>query len=404
MKGNARSSPDCAAVLASSRPGVSSDGGRAKWAARRFSLEVPVWGARSPRPPRPGPRGGTLHPMTQRETGPEFECESESKSGGVACRECRWRRWVALAVPIVALGLLAVVSGCMERLFYLPTREATPAPTWLSPGAEVVRFESSDGTRLTGWWVPAHGVDSRGAATVLHVHGNAGSMEGHVAFVDHLPGAGFNVFLFDYRGYGESEGTPRSRGPLVEDAKAALQTLRAREDIDTSRIALYGVSLGGAIAVLVAADDVASGGDLRALVLESPFASWRDVAASALGGDPPAFWARWLAALLIKDRTPGLTTPVEAIAGIDCPILILHGDADGIVPISHGRRLAAAAPRATLIEFPGGDHNTLQSTHPEARVRMIEFLRDALASIDRLRERAPASPVGGQSAAPTAAE
>lgn len=262
----------------------------------------------------------------------------------------------------------------MERLFYMPTREATPAPTWLEPRAETMTFSSADGTELRGWFIPARCVDPHSAGTVLHLHGNAGSMVSHLGFVEHLPAAGFNVMLMDYRGYGESAGSAWSRGPLVEDALAGFAALRARADVDPSRIALYGVSLGGAIAIAVAERDLAQGGEIQAIVLESPFACWRDVAANALGGDPPALWARALASLLVKGERAGAPRPLDAIARIDRPILILHGDADSIVPVSHGRRLAASAPDAQLVEFAGGEHNSLQETHPEARRRMVEFL------------------------------
>lgn len=295
----------------------------------------------------------------------------------------RRRNGRALAI----LGLVATMlwlTGCMERLFYLPTREPTPAPTWLSPRAEAVWFESRDGTRLRGWFVPALDRPSRDAATVFHVHGNAGSIMGHVGFVEHLPAAGFNVFLFDYRGYGESEGGAWGRAALIEDTKAALATLRARPDIDGSRIAIYGQSLGGAIAVIAMADDLAAGGDLRGAVLESPFASWRDAAATNIGGDPPGWWSRALATWLIKDNVTDadgrpIARPIDAIARIDRPILIVHGDADSIVAVGHGRRLAAAAPLATLLIVSGGEHNSLQFAHAEVRPAMVEFLRGATA-------------------------
>ena len=263
----------------------------------------------------------------------------------------------------------------MERLFYHPTAERTPAPTWLHPRAEAFWFHSEDATRLRAWFVPAHVADPRQAPTSLQLHGNAGSMVSHVAVVEHLPAAGFNVMLFDYRGYGESEGTPTSRAPLVADARAALTALRARSDVDPDRVALVGQSLGGAIAAVVMADDLGRGGECRAAVLESPFASWREVAASAVGGDPPPAWARLAARWLIPDATPGVPRPVDAVAAVPRPVLILHGDADSIVPVSHGRRMADAAPLGELEILDGGEHNTLQQTHPEARRRMVEFLR-----------------------------
>jgi hypothetical protein len=276
-------------------------------------------------------------------------------------------------MAVMAFGatlLLLSVTGCAERLFYIPTREATPAPQHLSMVAggpvEELSFHSADGTRLRGWFIPARGVPSLEALTVVHVHGNAGSMLGHIAFSSHFPAAGFNLLIFDFRGYGESEGQPRVRQPLIEDAKAAVRTARERPGVDPSRVALYGHSLGGGIAINVLAEDPA----LLGAVLESPIASWRLAAATALSGDPPSWWARWLATLLVGDEC----SPLTAIAGISQPILILHGDEDRIVPVGHGRRLAEAGRTATLVEIRGGEHNTLQETHPRTMRLMHEFL------------------------------
>lgn len=270
----------------------------------------------------------------------------------------------------VILVLVLWTTGCMERLFYYPTQGATYPPPHLST-AESVTFQSGDGTKLHGWFIPAHNVSSpRDAPTILHVHGNAGNIESHVWFTDYLPEAGFNVFIFDFRGYGRSEGKARSRGPLIADTRAAVDALLARSDVDPKRIGMYGQSLGGSIGLNVMADRP----EIRAAVLESTFASWREAAASAVGGDPPNPIGRGLAWLLIKDDH----RPVDAMKRIERPILLLHGTADGTVPISHGRRLAEAGQRAELIELEGGDHNTLRETHRQVEQLTIEFFRKHL--------------------------
>ncbi len=261
-------------------------------------------------------------------------------------------------------------TGCMERLFYHPTRAATVAPPELS-GAESVSFTSSDGTRLHGWFIPAaNGPPVDRAATILHVHGNAGNIESHVWFTEFLPAAGFNLFIFDFRGYGRSEGTARQRGPLIADTIAAVDTLLARPDVDPARLGLFAHSLGGAIGLNVMAERP----ELRCALVMSAFSSWRDIAADAVGGDPPGPISRLMARLLIKDDHRADV----AIAGIDRPILIIHGTDDRIVPASHGRRLAAAGPTAQLIEIDGGDHNDMRSTHPQVDDLVIDFFRRTL--------------------------
>ena len=260
-------------------------------------------------------------------------------------------------------------------MFYHPDAVPTPVPANL-PNAEAVWFNSADGTRLHGWFIPAQPVGPQRAGasrapTILHVHGNAGNIASHVWFTEYLPQHGFNLFIFDYRGYGESQGHPRSRGPLIADTIAALDALLARPDVDPTRIGMYGQSLGGAIGLNV----MAQRPEIKAAVIESSFASWREIAANAVGGPAPGLASRSLAALLIPDTCRA----DDAIARIKRPMLLLHGTDDHIIPISHSRKLAAASGGfATLIELPGGDHNTLRETHPEIENLVVSFLRREL--------------------------
>lgn len=287
-----------------------------------------------------------------------------------------------LAVATVVLG----VTGCMERLFYYPQRAPTEPPAHLVR-PEAVWFRSADGTQLHGWFFRAAGPRPDRAPTILHVHGNAGNIESHVFFTEHLPPQGFNLFIFDFRGYGRSAGAARRRGPLIADAHAALDHLLARSDVDTGRIGVYGQSLGGAIALNLVADRP----EIRAAVIESAFTSWREMAAAAVGGDPPGPLSRALARLLIRDGQ----RPIDAIRRCRVPTLIIHGTADRTIPPSHGRRLAEAGPTARLVEIPGGDHNTLRETHPEVDRVTIEFFRTHLSADDEKDAGPPPRPEHG---------
>jgi dipeptidyl aminopeptidase/acylaminoacyl peptidase len=228
---------------------------------------------------------------------------------------------------------------------------------------------------LSGWVLPASRsgptTEDATAPTVLHVHGNAGNITDHIGFTEHLPSAGFNVLIFDYRGYGQSEGRPWRRGPLIADTHAALDYLLSRTDVDPRRIGMYGQSLGGAIGLNV----MAARPEIRAAAIESSFTSWRDEVASVLGGGEPSWWARAIAWLLIGDGH----RVDEALGRIERPILLLHGDADTTVPITHGRRLkAAGGENVRLIELSGGQHNTLRDTHPHVDREVIAFFRQEL--------------------------
>jgi dipeptidyl aminopeptidase/acylaminoacyl peptidase len=287
-------------------------------------------------------------------------------------------RLLRLFIILAAFVLLFRLTGCMERLFYQPTVGPTPVPANL-PGAELIAFNSRDGTRLCGWFIPAH-VNAAANAdraresvpTILHVHGNAGNITDHAWFTEYLPAAGLSIFIFDYRGYGQSEGIARSRESLIDDTNAALDCLLSRSDIDSKRIGMYGQSLGGAIGLNVMAERP----EIRAAVIESAFSSWRDEAANALGGESPGAWARALAWMLIPDGR----RVDDAIARCGPrPILILHGTADTTVYPSHGRRLKAAGDEhVALIEFPGGTHNSLRESHPEVEGIIAAFFHDHL--------------------------
>ena len=272
--------------------------------------------------------------------------------------------WRLLRLP-AAVGVIAYtlwVSGCMEHLFYQPTAGPTPVPDGF-PGGEAVWFASADGTRLHGWFLPAAGERRQSAPTILHAHGNAGNIESHIYFTEYLPASGFNLFIFDYRGYGQSEGSPRKRQALIEDTEAALDAILARNDVDRTRIGLYGQSLGGSIGLCV----MAKRPEIRCAVIESAFTSWRDIAATVLGGGAIS---QTLASLMIDDTCRA----DDAIASIQRPILLLHGTSDSIIPVSHSRRLKEAGGEATsLFELPGGDHNSLRDSHPQIDGVVVDF-------------------------------
>jgi fermentation-respiration switch protein FrsA (DUF1100 family) len=230
---------------------------------------------------------------------------------------------------------LAVLSGCgtaIERGFiYQPaaTLEGTPADAGLA--YEDVASEATDGVRLHGWYVPG----PRPGA-LLYCHGNAGNVSHRLpklrALHDRL---GLSILVFDYRGYGRSAGTPDERGTYA-DARAMRAWLRQRGPDP----AIYlGTSLGAAVAAALAAEDPPA-----ALVLEAPFAS---VQAMAHATVPGAGW-------LFHTRYP----TVEMVGGARAPLLVLHGDADEVVPIRQGRAVfEAARPPKTFVTLPGARHN-----------------------------------------------
>ncbi len=262
-----------------------------------------------------------------------------------------WWRWLVLP----ASAFLAVVLMMMfleESLIFFPS--PYPEGDWQPVGivCEDAWFESADGTRLHGWYV-SH---DHPRATILFCHGNAGNLSHRaelLRILHHRVGA--SVLIFDYRGYGRSQGKPNERGVLA-DARAARRWLAEREGIAETDIVLMGRSLGGAVAV-----DLAAAHGARALVLESTFSALPDVAAHHY----PWLPVRWVMRTRLNARAK--------IAEYRGPLLMSHGEADTIIPLDLGRRLFEAAnPPKQWLTFPGRDHNDPQP--PDYYDALIEFL------------------------------
>lgn len=213
-------------------------------------------------------------------------------------------------------------------------------------------FTSEDGTRLHGWYCPRENP----RAVVLYLHGNSGNLSHRADLLRDLQQRHrLSVFIFDYRGYGRSEGQPDENG-ILQDARAARNWLAARAGIDQSQIVLMGRSLGGAVAVDLAAKEGA-----RGLILQSTFTSLPDVAASK-----PVIGS--LASLM-----HGQLNSIDKIAAYRGPLLHSHGDADSIIPYDHGRKLFAAANQPKrFVTIPGRDHNHPQT--PEYYVELDRFI------------------------------
>jgi len=278
-------------------------------------------------------------------------------------------------IILVLISLIPMATGSYveSALFYHPDRHLAKAP-----GAyEDVWFETPDHLRLHGWFMPAeHRPGEMGPfPTVLHVHGNSGQVGNHRFVVDYLPAHGFNVLLFDYRGFGASETHSMlfRRSDLVVDTQAAIDYLRSRRDVDVDRLAIFGYSLGAAIGL----DTAARRTDIRSVIEFAGFASWAGVAADHAG---------WLGWWLIN---PGYD-PVDAVAQLgNRPLLIVHGRRDGIVPYRHGKLLYQAARAAgvpvTMLTRNKANHIALGSD-PVVREAVIEFLNRTLGS-DSPRQR-----------------
>ncbi len=239
-----------------------------------------------------------------------------------------------------ALAALCLFGGCA-----LATRAALyhPDPTQVAPGAaglseaREVMFVVGDGTELVTWRAPAQ----EGEATIVYFHGNASNLANRAAFFRLMVDEGFGLAALSYRGFGGSGGRA-SEAAIIGDALAFVDALVA-EGADPTSLVLYGESLGSGVAVQVAAQRPVAG-----LVLHAPYDAVDDVAARVAPFLAPR--------LLLTDRYRS----IDHIGDVTAPILWLHGDSDGVIPIAHGQRLFdAARSDKTAVTVPGAGHNDL---------------------------------------------
>jgi uncharacterized protein len=267
------------------------------------------------------------------------------------------------------LFLLITLGACTSLLFY-PQRELVLTPDRVGLAYRDVWFEAADGTRLHGWFLPADTNVVRGeTCTVLFLHGNAENISTHIASVAWLPGKGYNVLLFDYRGYGGSAGEPSLPG-LHLDAEAALAAVFAMAEVDPDRIVVFGQSLGGDIAITALAGS-AYRHRIRALVIEGAFSSYRGIAREKLAG----LWLTWPLQWPLSLTMDNQYKPLEAIGRISpVPVLVIHGLVDRVVSPHHAEALyAAAGEPKELWLVPGADH--IQALrHPDIQQRLLGYL------------------------------
>ena len=225
-----------------------------------------------------------------------------------------------------------------RRLIYFPFGPL-PAPQDVGlTRAQPVSFETADGVTLGGWFVPP---DSPAPwLTLIVFSGNAGHRALRAPLAAALAPYGMATLLMDYRGYGGNRGSPSEEG-LALDARAARAYVGTRRDVDPARIVYFGESLGTAVAIRLAAEQKP-----QALILRSPFVSLVELGRYHY----PLLPVRWL----LADRFES----TERIRQIRCPLLVVAGDCDGIIPLAMSERLfAAAAEPKRFVTIAGADHN-----------------------------------------------
>ncbi len=268
-----------------------------------------------------------------------------------------------------------LLSACANKLFYHPDSVIYRTPDQDGYTYDSITFNSLDGTSLQGWFIHAQG-PAKG--TVIHFHGNAQNLTAHYSYVSWLPENGYNLFAFDYRGYGQSKGKP-SRLGIYQDSVAALNYITQRKDIQDKPLFVIAQSLGGANAITAIGKNDIKGID--GIVVDSAFYSHQSVAKSALQSSG-------LGTIL------SVTTPLLVSQGYDpgdwvdkiapTPIAFVHGTLDKVVPYSHAEALHAKAKEPKLLwKIVGGSHTNALSTNREIFIpRILKFFDECLNGFD----------------------
>ena len=248
--------------------------------------------------------------------------------------------WTTIKI-IIPLILIIYCLICLliylfqDKLIYFPEKKILYTPTSINLPYEDIIFTTSDNIKLYGWFIPCE----NSKKTILFCHGNAGNISHRLESIMIFNKLGFNVFIFDYRGYGKSTGKPSEKGTCL-DVEAAWKYITTTRNISASQIMVFGRSLGGSIATWLAYKYTP-----KALIIESTFTSVQDIARQYY----PYLPVRLL--LRIKYNT------LAIINKIKCPVLIIHSYDDDIIPFKHGQKLfdMAVSPKEFLeIE---GSHN-----------------------------------------------
>lgn len=236
---------------------------------------------------------------------------------------------------IVFLVLCFLYVKFLERRsFYFPTKQIDATPESVGLKYEDINFTTSDNKQLHAWFIP----HPHAQYTMIFCHGNAGNISHRLDKIFFFHTLGINTFIFDYRGYGKSKGSPSEQG-LFLDAQAAYDYVTQKRAIPKDKIIIYGESIGGAVAI-----DCAYKNEAGALIVEDAFTSIRDMA---------KIYYPFVPQFLISN----LFDSISKIKSISCPKLIIHSTEDEIAPFSHGEKLFREASPPKKFCITHGSHN-----------------------------------------------
>ena len=268
---------------------------------------------------------------------------------------------VFLALAVIAAERVYNIWDTQRDSIFEPEAALQTTPERLGVSYKEVHIPSGSGIErgdLYGWWIP---VSASNAPTVLYLHGNSRNISYQLESTLHYREMGYNLLLVDYRGYGKSTGGKPSEEKVYEDAEAAWQYLVGVRGVQPQRAFIYGMSLGGAIAIDLAVRHPEAAG----LIVESSFTTMQAMGEIKHDMLPVG--------LLLNQRFESL----QKIGQLKVPLLLIHGKRDEKIPYAMSRQLYAAAPQPkTLLLIEGGEHSNTRS------IGRVEY-RDAVSAFIR---------------------
>lgn len=265
---------------------------------------------------------------------------------------------------LIYVGVYTAISclffALQPYVLYQPNRNIYATPQDIGLSYDDISFNTSDGVGLSGWYVP--GNSSKGV--ILFCHGNAGNIAGRLEYLNIFHRLGFDTFIFDYRGFGASEGKTTEKGTYL-DIEAAMDYLVNNRNVSEDEVIVYGRSLGGTIAINHAKDHTP-----KMLVIDSSFTSYRKLSSDVLRG--------FLLPVPVKLLARFEYNSIDNIRKIDCPVLVIHSRDDEVIPYSHGKDLFKNANEPKEFLTISGTHNEGFLTSGNYEIGLSDFLEKHL--------------------------
>jgi len=260
--------------------------------------------------------------------------------------------WI-ISLFVILVLLMVALWALQPKLVYYPDKTIIVEPSSAGLKFENVFLDTSDGLKIHGWFIP----NEKSKKVLLFCHGNGGNISGRIGIIREFFDLGLSVFIFDYRGYGKSEGKPSEKG-TYRDVDAAWKWLTETKKYSKDNIYVIGRSLGGAVSLYITEKEKPA-----KLILDSTFLSVNDMAKKMFP---------FLPVSLIPFYKYSNKTRIKSI---DCPVLIIHSPDDNIIPYSHGKRLFELAKEPkTFLEIRGSHNNGFFESQEQYMKSVKEFL------------------------------